>query len=78
MLRFPLARTAHWLCELGRVPGGLGIPDISVGEAAAYLETSSSGYGSLAAIRHAAHLSVTPATFTRPSVPYGTDQPSFL
>jgi crotonobetainyl-CoA:carnitine CoA-transferase CaiB-like acyl-CoA transferase len=73
-----LARTGHWIRGLGRVPGGLGIPDISTAEAATYLETSPSGYGSLAAIRHAAYLSVTPATFTRSSVPYGTDQPSFL
>jgi crotonobetainyl-CoA:carnitine CoA-transferase CaiB-like acyl-CoA transferase len=73
-----LARTGHWLRGLGRVPGGLRIPDIGAPEAAAHLETSSSGYGTLAAIRHAAYLSITPATFTRPSVPYGTDQPSFL
>jgi crotonobetainyl-CoA:carnitine CoA-transferase CaiB-like acyl-CoA transferase len=73
-----LARVALWLRQLGRVPGGLGVPDISVAEAADYLETSPSGYGSLAAIRHAAQLSVTPASFTRPSVPYGTDRPCFL
>jgi crotonobetainyl-CoA:carnitine CoA-transferase CaiB-like acyl-CoA transferase len=73
-----LARTALWLRELGRVPGGLGAPDVSAVEAADYLETSPSGYGSLAAIRHAAQLSITPAAFTRPSVPYGTDRPSFL
>jgi crotonobetainyl-CoA:carnitine CoA-transferase CaiB-like acyl-CoA transferase len=73
-----LARTGHWLRDLGRVNGGFGLPDIGAAEASAYLETLSSGYGSLAAIRHAAHLSVTPAAFMRPSVPYGTHRPSFL
>jgi crotonobetainyl-CoA:carnitine CoA-transferase CaiB-like acyl-CoA transferase len=73
-----LARTGHWLRELGRVQGGVGLPDMSAAEASGYLETSPSGYGSLAAIRHAAHLSMTSATFSRLSVPYGTDSPSFL
>jgi crotonobetainyl-CoA:carnitine CoA-transferase CaiB-like acyl-CoA transferase len=73
-----LARTARWLRELGCVPGGLAVPDVTAAEAADYLETFPSGHGSLAAIRHAAQLDVTPAACTHPSVPYGTDRPSFL
>jgi crotonobetainyl-CoA:carnitine CoA-transferase CaiB-like acyl-CoA transferase len=67
-----LAQTGHWLRSLGRVAGGFGAgkPD-----PAPYIETSASGFGSLQAIAHSAQLDRTPARYTRPSMPPGSDLP---
>lgn len=67
-----LAQTGHWLRSLGRVANGFGIakPDFEP-----YTETVSSGFGELKALRHSARLERTPARWTRPSVPPGTDPP---
>jgi hypothetical protein len=64
-----LAATGHWLRGLGPVEGGFAAskPDFTP-----YLETGSSGFGELTALRHAAQLSVTPAGWDRPSVRPGT------
>jgi len=69
-----LARTALWLRSLGRIEGGFGgaLPDF-----AARMESSDSGYGRLAAIRHAARFSATPARYGRASVRPGTDRLSW-
>lgn len=69
-VRVSLAQTAQWLRSLGRVEDGLqcAMPAID-----AFLETTSSGFGALTAVRHAAQFSATPAHWTRPSVPPGTD-----
>lgn len=68
-VRVSLAQTGQWLRGLGRVPGGLSIPKPSFD---AYVETSDSGFGRLAALRHSAELSRTPAAWTRPSMPPGS------
>jgi len=68
-VRVSLAQTGQWLRGLGRVPGGLSIPKPSFD---AYVETSDSGFGRLAALRHSAQLSRTPAVWTRPSMPPGS------
>ncbi|VTU26256.1 CoA transferase [Variovorax sp. PBL-E5] len=67
-----LAQTGHWLRGLGRVPHGLAVarPDF-----APWLETSTSGFGELRAMRHSAQLSRTPAAWPRPSMPPGSDPP---
>ncbi|MBI5276325.1 MAG: CoA transferase [Burkholderiales bacterium] len=67
-----LAQTGHWLRGLGRVavPEGMKKPDYEP-----YLETVPSGFGDLRVVRHSAQLARTPAKFTRPSVPPGTDAP---
>ena len=69
-----LAQTGQWLRSLGRVAGGLSItrPDV-----APHVETSASGYGELAALRHAAQLSRTPAAWPRPSMPPGSHAPAW-
>jgi len=69
-----LAQTGHWLRGLGRVPGGLAAakPD-----AAPFMERSASGFGALAAIRHAAQLARTPAGWAAPSVPPGAHPPAW-
>ncbi|MDM0028426.1 CoA transferase [Variovorax saccharolyticus] len=65
-----LAQTGRWLRGLGRVEGGLGA---AVPDRTPYLETSASGFGELCGLRHSAQLGRTPAEWTRPSVPPGTD-----
>jgi crotonobetainyl-CoA:carnitine CoA-transferase CaiB-like acyl-CoA transferase len=67
-----LAQTGRWLRSLGRVDRGFEIkkPDLMP-----YTETSASGFGELAGLRHSAQLERTPARWTRPSVPPGTDAP---
>jgi len=72
-----LARTGQWLWEMGRLPNGLAAPDITSEAAAPYRDRVDSGFGMLAAVRHAALLSATPAAWTRPSVPLGTDPPAW-
>ena len=73
-VRASLAQTGHWIRGLGRVPGGLALarPDRQP-----YLETSKSGFGELVAVRHSAQLSRTPALWSRPSVPPGTNPPAW-
>jgi crotonobetainyl-CoA:carnitine CoA-transferase CaiB-like acyl-CoA transferase len=69
-VRVSLARTALWLRGLGRVPNGFDAP---APDFARLMETVPSGYGQLTAMRHAAAFSRTPARWSRPSVPPGTD-----
>ncbi|WP_033534739.1 CoA transferase [Bordetella trematum] len=66
-----LARTAQWLRSLGRIPDGLDCPMPAVQP---LLQTSASGFGTLSAVPHAAQFSVTPAGWSRPSVPPGSDR----
>jgi crotonobetainyl-CoA:carnitine CoA-transferase CaiB-like acyl-CoA transferase len=67
-----LAQTGHWLRSLGRVPGGLAArrPEL-----APHIETTASGFGELAALRHSAQLSRTPPGWLRPSMPPGSHPP---
>lgn len=69
-VRVSLAQTARWLRSLPRVPNGLSCPMPSLD---GYLEETNSGFGKLAAVRHAARFSATPAAWSRPSVPPGTN-----
>lgn len=71
-VRVSLARVGHWLRSLGRVAGGF---EVAWPDRQPYLETTPSGFGELVAVRHSAQLSRTPAAWTRPSVPPGTDAP---
>ncbi|MDB6141876.1 MAG: fldA 1 [Pseudomonas sp.] len=66
-----LAQTGHWLRSLGRVADGLKIAKPNIEP---YLETTSSGFGQLKAVRPSAHLSRTPAGYARPSMPPGSDE----
>jgi crotonobetainyl-CoA:carnitine CoA-transferase CaiB-like acyl-CoA transferase len=67
-VRVSLARTAQWLRDLGRVEGGFGA---APPEYLGLMETGTSGYGELTAMRHAAVFSRTPARWSRPSMPPG-------
>ena len=72
LVQVSLAQTGRWLRSLGRVADGLAMAKPSLKP---YVETSKSGFGELAALRHSAQLSRTPAAYARPSVPPGTDAP---
>ena len=68
-VRVSLARTGQWLRELGRLPNGFGAP---AADFSGLMETRSSGWGELNAMRHAAEFSHTPAGWARPSMPPGS------
>ena len=68
-VRVSLARTALWLRELGRVAGGF---DAARPDFRGLMQTHSSGYGALSAMRHAAVFSHTAAAWARPSMPPGS------
>lgn len=72
-----LARTGHWLWNLGRLESGLATADIDREAVLPLIEQSSSGFGKLSAVRHAAILSATPAAWARPAVPLGTHPPQW-
>lgn len=69
-----LAQTGHWIRSLGRIAGGLKIdkPNIDT-----YLESSSSGFGRLKAVRPSAQLGRTPAGYAWPSMPPGSAEPQW-
>ena len=73
-VRVSLARTALWLRQLGRLADGFSVGKL---DRSPYLETTDSGFGRLAAVRHSAQLSRTPPAWARPSVPPGTDPPQW-
>jgi hypothetical protein len=75
LARVSLAATGRWLWNLGRVEGGFSCLLPSRNDVADLLETSRSPFGTFRAVRHAAQLSATPAAWTRPCVPLGTDPP---
>jgi crotonobetainyl-CoA:carnitine CoA-transferase CaiB-like acyl-CoA transferase len=77
-VRVSLAQTGRWLWNLGRLESGLDTPDIT-GDAvhAAFMETVSSGFGTLKAVRHSAVLSKTPARWDRPAMPLGSHPPQW-
>lgn len=74
-VRCSLAQTGKWLRDLGRVDGGLDLPDPSLDDVRDLMETLPSGFGRLTLVKHAAQLARTPFGWTRPSVPLGTDPP---
>ena len=59
----------------GARQNGFALHDPRLEEIGDRIETSASGYGTLAAVRHAAELSETPARWERPSSPFGTHPP---
>ncbi|HXP75747.1 MAG TPA: CoA transferase [Stellaceae bacterium] len=74
-VRVSLAQTGRWVRGLGRIEGGLDRSDPGFEDVRDRLEESASGFGQLTATRHAAELALTPARWSRPSVPLGTHEP---
>jgi hypothetical protein len=70
-----LARTGLWLWEMGRLADGLAAPEIERSAIAPLLQRMPSGFGELEAVRHAAQLSATPASWSRPAMPLGSHAP---
>ncbi|PWT92220.1 MAG: carnitine dehydratase [Proteobacteria bacterium] len=70
-VRVSLAQTAYWLRRLGRIDG-TACTDPKFDDVGDRLEETSSGFGRLTAVRHAAVMDETPPHWARPSVPLGT------
>jgi hypothetical protein len=75
-VRCSLAQTGYWLRGLGRIDGTQ-CPDPRYADARDYVEDTSSGFGQITAVRHAAIMGETPARWARPSVPLGTHAPAW-
>jgi crotonobetainyl-CoA:carnitine CoA-transferase CaiB-like acyl-CoA transferase len=76
-VRVSLAQTGRWLWNLGRIPDGLKAEDLTGEMVSPFLQESSSGFGPLRAVSHAAVLSKTPAFWTRPAMPLGSHAPQW-
>jgi crotonobetainyl-CoA:carnitine CoA-transferase CaiB-like acyl-CoA transferase len=76
-VRVSLAQTGRWIWNLGRLTDGLKTADLKGEAIKPFSEPAQSGFGKLYAIRHAAQLSRTPAFWSRPAVPLGSDPPAW-
>jgi crotonobetainyl-CoA:carnitine CoA-transferase CaiB-like acyl-CoA transferase len=66
-VRCSLAQTGHWFRHLGRIDGGLRLPNPDFDTMREFMEESPSGFGRLTGVRHSAIMSETPAQWVRPS-----------
>lgn len=69
LVQVSLAQTGHWLRQLPRVADGFAVQPAPLEP---WLETSTSGFGELRAVRHSARLGRTPAAWVLPSMPPGS------
>ena len=76
-VRISLAQTGRWIWNFGRIADGLKTEDLRADAVKPFVEQMSSGFGPMQAIRHAAQLSRTPAFWSRPAVPLGTNPPQW-
>jgi crotonobetainyl-CoA:carnitine CoA-transferase CaiB-like acyl-CoA transferase len=76
-VRCSLAQTGHWFRHLGRIKGGLQLPDPGFEDVRDCMEQSPSGFGEMIGVRHAAVMSETPPHWTRPSMPLGSHPPEW-
>jgi crotonobetainyl-CoA:carnitine CoA-transferase CaiB-like acyl-CoA transferase len=72
-VRASLAQTARWLRGLGRVEDGFAVADPALDDVRDCTLSLASSFGQLTLVRHAARLSRTPFSWSRPPVPLGTD-----
>ena len=77
LVRVSLAQTGRWLWDLGQIDG-IDHPESRIDDVRDLLETTASSQGSIAAVRPAEILSVTPARWERPASPLGADQAVWL
>ena len=75
-VRVSLAQTGHWLRQLGRIDG-VRCPDPGFDAVRDRLEETSSPFGRLTSVRHAAVMADTPPHWARPTVPLGTHAPAW-
>jgi crotonobetainyl-CoA:carnitine CoA-transferase CaiB-like acyl-CoA transferase len=76
-VRVSLVGTGAWLRGLGRLREGFAVPAPRFEEIGDLVEESDSGWGRLAALRHAGWLDDTPPRWASPSVPLGTHAPAW-
>jgi crotonobetainyl-CoA:carnitine CoA-transferase CaiB-like acyl-CoA transferase len=76
-VRVSLAQTGRWLWDLGGLADGLTTPDLPADAVQPFMEESSSGFGPLKAVSHAAVLAKTPAFWSRPAMPLGSHAPQW-
>jgi crotonobetainyl-CoA:carnitine CoA-transferase CaiB-like acyl-CoA transferase len=72
-----LARTGRWLWDLGRITDGFATEDLRSDAVIPFVEETASGFGPLRAVRHAARLSRTEASWSRPAMPLGSHPPQW-
>jgi crotonobetainyl-CoA:carnitine CoA-transferase CaiB-like acyl-CoA transferase len=72
LVQVSLAQTGQWLRSLGRVADGL---RVTAPERTPYLETSTTGFGVLCAVRPAIRLGRSPVAYRRPAMPPGSHAP---
>jgi crotonobetainyl-CoA:carnitine CoA-transferase CaiB-like acyl-CoA transferase len=72
-----LARIGRWLWELGRVADGFAQEDLKSEAITLFVEEAASGFGPLQAVRHAAQMSRTAASWSRPAMPLGSHPPQW-
>lgn len=77
LVRVSLAQTGRWIDALGRVDGAAA-PEQRLEDVDDLLLTTDSPFGRLRHVRPAARLSETPPRWTRPSMPLGSDPPTWL
>lgn len=78
LVRVSLAQTGEWLWQLGRLPSEcLELPDLAREDVRDLIERTQSGFGPMAAVKHAGRLSDTPPSFARPAMPLGSHAPSW-
>jgi crotonobetainyl-CoA:carnitine CoA-transferase CaiB-like acyl-CoA transferase len=75
-VRASLAQTGYWFRRLGRIAGTT-CPNPRFNDVLDCLEETTSGFGKLTAVRHAAVMDETPPRWARPTVPLGTHPPTW-
>jgi hypothetical protein len=73
-----LARTARWLDDLGRVPGGLAVPDPGPADVADLLAEMHSPFGRLTYVRPAGTIGGAPPVWSTPPHRPGADLPLWM
>jgi crotonobetainyl-CoA:carnitine CoA-transferase CaiB-like acyl-CoA transferase len=77
LVRLSLAQTGRWIDALGRIDG-TPAPELRLEDVEDLMLTSDTAFGRLRHVGPAATLSETPARWTRPAVPLGSDPPTWL
>lgn len=75
LVRVSLAGTGHWLRGLGRLQDGFNAPDPGFADVADLIEETDSGFGRIAALRHAGQIAGASPHWARPAMPLGSAAP---
>ncbi len=75
LVRVSLASTGHWLRGLGRLDDGFAAPNPGLADIPDLIEETDSGFGRLAALRHAGQIAGASPHWARPAMPLGSAPP---